>query len=270
VTVESTLARLPDVAPPFSWERSGELTWLEARMAGGRAAFSTRAGGVSDGPFRSLNLGILTDDAPERVKRNRGLLAVALGRNPALVAMGRQVHGAAIQVRRAPEDAGSFELPLREADAQLTGSTSVTPLVLVADCVPLVLAAGDGAAAVHCGWRGVAAGIVGRSLAALCVLAQCGPEAVSCAIGPAIGPCCYEVGDEVRRSYREMGHVEALLPSGSLDLALAIRRELERAGAAADRIFNCGICTSCNPELFFSHRRDRGRCGRQAGLAWLS
>jgi len=179
------------------------------------------------------------------------------------VLMGRQVHGVEVQVRDRPAARGAS---LAEVDAQVTSAPSLTPLVLVADCVPLVLAGPGAVAAVHCGWRGVAGGIVGRALDAVRGTAQ---QGVRAALGPGIGPCCYEVGDEVRDAFRARGHGEDVLRDGRLDLALAIRRELDRLGLGAEHIHVAGLCTSCNPDLFFSHRRDRGLTGRQAGLAWL-
>jgi polyphenol oxidase len=255
---------LPEVGAAFDWRRSGDLVWLESSLGAATAAFSTRFGGVSEGAYRSLNLGILTDDARDRVLANRRELARVLGRDADSIVMGRQVHGAAVQVR---EQAQVPDSPLREADAQITRSPALTPLVLVADCVPLVLASSRAVAAVHCGWRGVAAGLVERALSAL---ADRAPDDVHAALGPGVGACCYQVGDEVREAFRARGHGGDVMPAGRLDLALAVRGELERLGLGDKRIHACGLCTSCNPELFFSHRRDRGLTGRQAGLAWLS
>jgi YfiH family protein len=170
--------------------------------------------------------------------------------------MGRQVHGTGVEVREQPGEG------LREADAQITHSAGLTPLVLVADCVPVVIARPGAVAAVHCGWRGVAGGILERALDAL------GPGEAVAALGPGIGPCCYEVGEEVREAFRARGHDTAAMPAGRLDLPRAIRAELERRGVA--RVWDCGLCSSCHADLFFSHRRDGGRTGRQAGLAWLA
>jgi YfiH family protein len=167
--------------------------------------------------------------------------------------MGRQVHGATVETR------GEADGAVREADGQVTRAAEPTPLVLVADCFPVVLAGGGAVAVVHCGWRGVAAGILERAVGTL--------DATSAALGPGIGPCCYEVGEEVREAFA--GHDLDAMPPGRLDLPLVIRAELERLGVPAPRIADCGICTSCNPDLFFSHRRDGGVTGRQAGLAWL-
>ena len=255
---------------PFEWKDEGGLAWLECTVGDARAVFSTRKGGVSPGPYESLNLGILTEDDPARVARNRELLAGALGRDSARVAMGWQVHGAEVQVHHEPPAPGrqGFGSPgddLASVDAQVTDSADVTPLVLVADCVPVALAAPGAVAMVHCGWRGVAAGIVERAVSAVRRLA--GDDELAAAIGPAIGPCCYEVGPEVSDVFTRNGHSDALA-GRLLDLPHVVRCELEALGV--EDIALAGICVSCHPELFFSHRRDGGLTGRQAGLAWLA
>jgi YfiH family protein len=261
---------VPEVAEPFSWEERSGVPCLEAGLPGARAAFTTRVGGVSDGPYRSLNLGILTDDDRARVMRNRERVVESLGRDSEGVAMGLQVHGARVEVRERTGGGSAYSHPgtaLQEADAQVTGSPEVTPLVLVADCVPLVLAGPGAVGAVHCGWRGVLAGVVERAVEAVGRLAR--QQQISAAIGPGIAACCYEVGEDVRRAFRDAGHGDDVLPAGRLELAVAVRRTLERLGVPAHRIATAGLCTSCHPELFFSHRRDGGVTGRQGGLAWL-
>jgi YfiH family protein len=261
----------PVRSPPFRWQRNDGLAWIEADLPDAVAAFSTRGGGVSGGPYSSLNLGILTEDEPANVDSNRTRLAAAVERDPAGVAMGLQVHGYGIEVHTAPLHRSAYTqrvADLREADAQITSSRAVTPLVLVADCVPLILSTPGAAAAVHCGWRGVAAGIVERAVESACALAGCSPAEAAAALGPGIGPCCYDVGDDVAVSFRERG-LGAALRAGRLDLAAAVVLELGRAGLERAAIWEVGLCTSCNPELFFSHRRDGGVSGRQGGLAWL-
>ncbi len=131
-------------------------------------------------------------------------------------------------------------------------------LVLVADCLPVALAGGGRVAMLHCGWRGLAAGIVERALATFDT-----PPAA--AIGPGIGGCCYEVGEEVLAAFRGLSGVAS---GRMLDLAAIARRKLEAGGV--ERIEDVGLCTSCRPDLFFSHRRDRGVTGRQSGVVWRS
>lgn len=254
----------------FRWRDDGGLAWLECSLGEARAAFSTRAGGISAGPYESLNLGILTDDDPACVARNREVLAASLGRAPERIVMGWQVHGADVQVHHRPPGPGrrAFGSPgddLARVDGQVTDSAEVTPLVLVADCAPVALAAPGAVAMVHCGWRGVAAGLVERAVMAVRRLD--GDGELRAAIGPAIGPCCYEVGPEVIEVFARKGHTDAIA-GWMLDLPHVVRRELEGLGVA--EVGLAGICVSCHPELFFSHRGDGGVTGRQAGLAWLA
>jgi YfiH family protein len=261
----------PSLDAPFKWGGEDGVKWIEASLPGSVAAFTTRIGGVSQGAYAELNLGILTDDDPGSVARNRELVAAALARDPQGFAMGLQVHGSAVQVHESRPQPSAYVTrgtDLAETDGHLTGRADVTPLVLVADCVPLVIAVPGAVAAVHCGWRGVAAGIVPEAAHALCGLAGANTSDASAAIGPAIGACCYEVGDEVITAFRKREMDEAIKGS-RLDIAAAIRLELVTAGVDPAAIADVRICTSCNPDLFFSHRRD-GPTGRQAGIAWLA
>lgn len=263
----------PAVQPPFCWRERDALLWIEADLPSARATFSTRCGGTSTGAYRSLNLGILTDDDPASVARNRRVLATALERDQGSFAMGLQVHGAAVERRlELPRRSAYAERGVRlaNADAQVTCEPRVTPLVLVADCVPLVLGLPGAVAVAHCGWRGIAAGVVGNALAAACELAEEAPDRASAALGPGIGPCCYEVGSDVIERFKACSYDRALVHGNRLDLAEAIRYELERSGLAPDSIWHAALCTSCHSELFFSHRRDGGVTGRQAGVAWLN
>jgi YfiH family protein len=227
---------------------------FEVELPGARALFSTRQGGVSEPPYDTLNLGILTDDARERVTENRGRLAERAGVPPERVAMGWQVHGADLQEWTEPP-ASRFADPdadLLKVDGHVTDLEGVALLVLVADCLPVALAGGGRVAMVHCGWRGLAAGILDRA-------AERFDQPPAAAIGPGIGRCCYEVGQEVLDAFGA--------PGPSLDLRAVAVRQLEGAGVTEVR--HVDLCTSCNPDLFFSHRRDRGVTGRQAGLVTL-
>jgi purine-nucleoside/S-methyl-5'-thioadenosine phosphorylase / adenosine deaminase len=230
-------------------------------LPGAQAVFSTREGGVSEGPYRSLNLGILTDDDPGRVAANRSRLASLSGFEPARVAMGWQVHGADVRQWDGPPEPAAFAAPgaaLERVDGHTTTTSELALLVLVADCLPLALAASGRVAMLHCGWRGLAAGIVEQALEAF-------DEPPVAALGPAIGPCCYEVGPEVLAAFEGP---DLVARGRMLDLGAIVRRKLEASGVA--RIEDVGLCTSCRPDLFFSHRRDGGVTGRQAGVVWLT
>jgi polyphenol oxidase len=251
----------------MEWRERDGVKWLQADLGeSAKAAFSTRLGGVSEPPFHALNLGVLTDDDPEAVGENRRRLAHALAKDPAEVVFSLQVHGTELIDHRRGEPArGSFGTPgvqgargeLPQADGHLVNEPGLAALVFAADCLPVALRGPGGVAMVHAGWRGLAGGILAAAAAAI--------EATEAAIGPGIGPCCYQVGEEVLEAFADLG--EGLASGRMLDLPEAARRSL--AGAGVERVQSAGLCTSCAPELFYSHRRDRGRTGRQAGLAWL-
>lgn len=245
----------------MDWRERNGVRWLEAKMHGAHAAFTTRLGGVSEPPFDSLNLGVLTDDEEGAVAENRRRLAAALGIDPGQVPIGLQVHGAEVIRHQGPQSPSPFAAPgspLPEADGHVVTAPGLTPLVFVADCLPIALLGPRGLALLHCGWRPMAAGILAKGVVMV--------GATEAAIGPGIGPCCYEVGDEVLAAFSELG--EGVADGRMLDLVEVARRLLAAAGV--EKVESAGLCTSCESELFFSHRRDGGRTGRQAGLAWLN
>lgn len=232
------------------WRERDGARWLEADLGGARAAFSTRRCGVSEPPFDSLNLGILTDDDSEAVSENRRRLAAALGLEPEQVVFALQVHGTRLVHQPCPET-------LPEADGHVVTEPGPAPMVLAADCLPIALRGPGGLALVHAGWRGLAGGIVAAAAEAV--------GAASAAIGPGIGACCFEVGQEVLAAFADLG--PGVADGRMLDLPEVARRQLEQAGVG--RVESAGLCTSCEADLFFSHRRDNGRTGRQAGIAWI-
>jgi polyphenol oxidase len=206
---------------------------------------------VSDGPYESLNLGILTEDDRTKVERNRELLAEAAGLDPGSIAMGWQVHGTGIKQWDARPDGA----PLDRVDGHVTPRDDLALLVLVADCLPVALSSAGQVGMVHCGWRGLAGGILADAVAHFDA-----PPAAA-AVGPGIGPCCYEVGDEVRSQFDPR-----FARGRMLDLRAIAEERLRSAGV--EQVAHVDLCTSCRPDLFFSHRRDRGVTGRQGGLVW--
>ncbi len=228
-------------------------------LPGGRAVFTTRRGGYSSGPYASLNLGRFTDDSPEAVERNRETLATQLG---VRFAYGRQVHGTRVmRVTDAPDE----RLAPDEADGQATASPGLAPTVLTADCLPIAIACNGAVAMVHAGWRGLAAGAIAEGVRAVLELGAGGSPAA--AIGPGAGPCCYEVGEEVHAQFERFG--AEVRRGRNLDLKRIARRQLLEAGV--NTVADVELCTICSdPALFYSHRRDRGITGRQAGIAWLT
>lgn len=243
----------------MEWREREGVRWLEAELPAARAAFSTRLGGVSHEPYDALNVAIMTGDEREDVRENRLRLAAVLGREADGVVMGRQVHGAELRAhaeRQVPRVYADVVKSPDQVDAHATADPGLTPLVMVADCLPVALAGPGGVAMAHCGWRGLAAGIVARGATAV--------DAEAAAVGPGIGPCCYEVGDEVLTEFADL---DGVADGRMLDLSAVARALLQRAGVEA--IETSGLCTKCNPDLFYSHRRDGGRTGRQAGLVWM-
>ena len=246
----------PALPAPFRWE--GEH--IAADLPGGRVLFSTRRGGVSAGPYASLNLGRLTGDDGANVDANRERIAAVVGFPRERFVYGRQVHGAS--VRRATEPPGPARPAVAE-DGQATALDDAAALVFVADCLP-VMVAGDGAvAALHGGWRGLAAGIVAEGVAAVRELGADGE--LTAALGPSARGCCYEVGEEVHAAFADVPG--ARVGDRNLDLPAIARRKLADAGV--ETVHDTGLCTMCAGEaLFFSHRRDAGVTGRQAGIVW--
>ena len=224
-------------------------------LPGGRALFTTRRGGVSRGAYASLNLGRWTEDDAQAVAQNRHIVADTIGVPLDAVVQGRQVHGNRVE-RRANGDG-----TLTEADGQATAERGLAPLVLTADCLPIALIARDAVAMVHAGWRGLAAGVVEEGVRTLRKLA--GEGKVQAAIGPGAGGCCYEVGPEVHAAFGRPAQ------RARIDLKAIAAERLAAAGVA--EVHDVGLCTMCSdPTLFFSHRRDGGITGRQAGIAWRS
>jgi YfiH family protein len=243
-----------DAPQTIEWEAPGPY----------RVAFSTRNGGVSGGEFRSLNLGTRTADDPACVVENRRRLCAAAGADPHRATMAWQQHGA--EVRRArPRGILTPGTAHDRCDGLWSDDPRQAVLVLTADCVPIVLARADGArpavAVLHAGWRGVLAGIVEAGVEAL------GRGTLTAAIGPGIGPCCYEVGEEVAAPFRER-FGEDVAREGRLDLWTSAERALRAAGI--ERVDRFDRCTSCEPQTFFSHRRDRGHTGRQGVIAHVA
>jgi YfiH family protein len=237
---------------PAPFELVGDHVGIE--LPGGRALFTTRRGGVSEGAYASLNLGRWTDDDPTSVQRNRERLATTVGVALDAVVQGRQVHGARVE-RRTSGGAGAPTA----ADGQATATLGLAPLVLTADCLPIAVIGTQAVAMLHGGWRGLADGIVAEGVEALRELGDDGP--LQAAIGPGAGCCCYEVGAEVHAALGTGGR--------TVDLKAIAHTQLLAAGVA--HVHDTGLCTLCSePELFFSHRRDGGVTGRQAGVAWRS
>ena len=232
-------------------------------LPGAQVLFSTREGGVSEGPYESLNLGLLTGDDRQRVLANRRVLADAAGVSPEQVAMGWQVHGNDVTEWEGPDPDCAFLDPQGghlKVDGHVTRELGLGLLVLVADCLPVAIAGEGAVAMVHCGWRGLAGGLIGRAVERID-----GGAPLAAAVGPGIGQCCYEVGEDVLSAFSAY---EGVADGRMLDLRAIADAQLRAAGI--ERVEHVDLCTSCRPDLFFSHRRDDGVTGRQGGVVWRS
>jgi polyphenol oxidase len=230
---------------------------------GVRALITTRAGGVSTGPYRSLNLGTATGDEPARVAENRARVRRALPADPVWLA---QVHGS--------EVADADVLPLLpRADASIATRDGVVCAVLVADCIPVLLCDmhGRAVAAAHAGWRGLAAGVLRNTITRM---GERGVEAadILAYVGPGIGPAAFEVGSDVYDAFVGLdAAATAFTPRANAkwmaDLHALVRQALKTAGV--ERVYGQALCTASDPSRFFSYRRD-GITGRMAALVWRS
>jgi polyphenol oxidase len=220
--------------------------------------FTTRRGGVSEGSYASLNLGRKTGDDVERVDENRRRACTEIEADPERLALNYQVHSAVVRRAREGERGGV------RADGLWTEAPGLPVLALSADCLPVALVRVNGATpavcVLHAGRIGLLDGILEAGVTAL-------GGTLAAAIGPAIGPCCYEVGEEVATPYRTRFGAE-IMRGRKLDLWQAAERVLRDAGV--ERVERFDLCTACNPELFFSHRRDGKPRGVQGVLARVS
>lgn len=231
--------------------------------------FTTRHGGVSTGPLTSLNLAQRGGETPEALDQNWARVSAALELPGAPIGLASQTHGVTVlDGDAALGRAGRVDLG--EGDAIVLTQPGALIAVRVADCVPILLSAPGAVAAVHAGWRGTAAGIVTHALQALLARSGAAPDAVRAAIGPCIGSCCYEVGDEVAAALAQVAPAPIALRPGPrrphADLRAVNESLLHAAGVR--QVEQVGPCTRCSPD-HFSHRRDGEATGRLAGVIGL-
>lgn len=236
-------------------------------------AVTTRAGGCSRPPWDSLNLSFGVEDAPENVRENRRRLARALGLSPQAICTAHQVHGSTVTVIKDKPlmKACAEGAHKRAADAIITNVPGLGVMVLVADCVPILLydSLRGAVGAVHAGWRGTLDGVAAKTVGAFCRHFGSDPRDLVAAIGPSIGPCCFEVGDDVAARFGSVSglpeNVVRSRPGGrcALDLRRANQAQLLCAGLKETHIQIAETCTCCDPSgRFFSYRRDEGHTGR--------
>jgi len=232
--------------PLIRWDAPGPYT----------VAFSTRLGGVSEGSFESLNLGRRTRDKSENVDENRRLLCASVGVEPERLALNRQVHGATVN-RAEPGER------TKDGDGLWTDEPGVPMLAFSADCLPIAVARVNGSpglALLHAGRLGLLHGIVQAGASAL-------GGRLAAIVGPGIGPCCYEVGEDILAAYRARFGPD-VVRGRNLDLWTAAERMLHEAGV--DAVERLDVCTACSADRFFSHRRDGPLAGRQGVIGYVA
>lgn len=243
-------------------------------------AVSGRAGGRSEDELAGLNVSYAVGDDSTVVLANRRDLCAAVGIDPAGVVCAAQVHGAAVARVGAAERGRGFasrESAIPDVDALITDEPGVYLWLGFADCAPILLydPVYQAIGLAHAGWRGTVGGIAARTVEAMAREFGSDPAEIIATVGPCIGPCCYEVGAEVAAAARAglPAPDEALVATGPntwrFDLPAANAQLLCAAGVRADNIERSGICTSCRPDLFYSHRAQRGRAGRFAAIIGL-
>ncbi|MDO9047991.1 MAG: peptidoglycan editing factor PgeF [Methylobacter sp.] len=243
-----------------------------------RAATTLRTGGVSCGAYASLNPAMHVGDDADKVKQNRQIIKELLGLPGEPVWLDQIHSNRAVQAHPPLAKGGRGDLDLQQADAGYTAESGVVCAVMTADCLPLLVCATDGSqvAAIHAGWRGLLAGVIGNTLAALQIplapLLQRGARGDFLVwLGPAIGPDCFEVGAEVRNAFLEKSAAFiTAFKQQSNDKWLADIYQLARIDLAMlgiDKVYGGGFCTVTEHERFYSYRRDK-ETGRMATLIW--
>ena len=250
---------------PFDTHEQNGLVWLTAPVLSGvRHAFSTRKGGVSVPPWDSLNLRTGCGDAPEALQENYRRFCAVVGADVKRVVLAKQVHETTVRVVTAA-DAGKGLWAQWDytADALITNEKNLPLFVFSADCGILLLhdPVTGAVGGVHAGWRGCAGGIVEKAVREMGRVYGADPADLRAAIGPCIGGCCFETDSDVADAMRDALGTDAepylrwQAPKYHVDLAELNRQWLLRAGLTPDHIDLCGLCTSCRPDLFWSHRK---------------
>jgi YfiH family protein len=259
--------------------KAGKINYLRpdwADQSNLDCGFTTRNGGSSRPPYNSLNLGFGSGDHLSHIEANRATVARAFDIDPHLFLTVKQVHGDEILVIDQPNPEVSHFQRV-ESDAIITNQKNILIGILVADCFPVILYDQKKglAGVVHVGWRGTASGLLGRTIKAMKEVFGCYVEDLKVAIGPGISAHSYEVDRPVRDQFRkgtdQWGRIatEVSLGQWQLDLQKSLMLQLDEAGVDRSVVDVVAECTCCHKETFFSHRRDKGKTGRQMGFALL-
>ena len=239
------------------------------RAVGVRIGFTGRAGGVSEGPYASLNTGGNTGDDMGRVARNRAIVCEAAGAGDARLIVPNQVHGTDVIYVFDERDVNvSEQVTGNTADVVSVCARNVAVLMNFADCLPLIIVSPSGRFAVaHAGWRGAVAHVAARAFLAVSAGDSAPASEYNAYIGPHICGDCFEVGEDVAARFRDEFGESVMQDARHVSLARAVARDLTMMGMRADRIVDAGICTKCNADEYFSYRATQGDCGRNAAIA---
>ena len=232
-----------------------------------RIAFFGRAGGVSIGPFASLNCHAGIGDDENAVMRNRAIVCEACGVDPSRLVVPKQVHGTRLLQVLSPEEAVSLQ-DAEDADGVAVGVSGVPVIMNFADCLPLIIVSPTGRFAVaHAGWRGAVAHIARDAVLTLASIDDASPTSYNAYIGPHIRSECFEVGEEVEQRFRDEFGSAVITDAHHVSLSAAVANDLAAVGLDAHRVCDANICTVCHPGEFFSYRASGGTCGRHAAFA---
>lgn len=278
--VDSNCLKMPDLRCSASSGISFLTDDALFDACGVRITFTGRIGGVSVAPYDSLNLGSHVGDDPDAVAHNRLRALDAIGAPNAQLITLDQVHGSkvlsiassdpdAVAAVRAEADSG--------ADAIVVCASDIAPMLCFADCVPVIAVSPSGNfAVVHAGWRGVMSGVARKAVIRLSQMEvslgfadteEQAARSLNIYIGPHIRECCFETGVDVRKEFEDRFGAEVLVGDDRVDLSRALTIDLESVGADPARMLDCGICTVCSSQDYFSYRASGGTCGRHAAMA---
>ena len=252
--------------------KKGAVEYLRSENIPAVHCFTTRTGGISTGDFAGLNIGTHRGDPMENIKENYRLLGCAAGFDPSRLVLARQIHSDIVRPVTAADLRGLDHWSYPECDALITCTPGVGLAVFTADCTPVLLydPVTGAVGAVHAGWRGTAADICGKTVATMAKHFGCRPENIRAAIGPNIGPCCFETDADVPKAmlhtYGEAA-ADATAVQGDkyyVNLKAINAHALHRAGVVDVAVSD--HCTACSPQLFWSHRKLGNRRGSQGAV----
>lgn len=268
--------------PSFTYHQTNGVGYLKAAILENKRlvhAFTTREGGVSEGPLSTLNLGLGRDDKPEHVLENYRRICSILGVDQQRCIMAKQVHSTKVQIVTEKDAGKGIQYPQQrmEVDGLVTDQPGLPLVVFYADCVPILLyhERTHCLAVVHAGWKGTVGAIAAEAVRMMQQMFRVETKEILAAIGPSIGSCHFEVGQEVAREFQRNGFHSQILPSPStsekwyVNLWDSNRKVLLDAGLMAKNITCAEICTVCHKEHYFSHRGLGADTGRMALIAAL-